>query len=270
MTAPTLAVRDVSVTFGGLTALDRVSLEIGAGEIIGVIGPNGAGKTTLFNVVCGFITPQSGELAYQGRTLRRLRPHQLAGMGVSRTLQGLGLWAGLTVRETVTAGATARHRSGVGSALLGVPPATRALRRQRARADELLAELALTDVAHRLPATLPYGVQKRVALARALAGEPELLLLDEPASGLSASELDELTALLRRLAHRSAILLVEHHMDLVMAVCDRIVVLDFGRCIASGTPSQIQADPAVTTAYLGEEVTDQTVAPAEATGEDGA
>ncbi|MHB2023922.1 MAG: ABC transporter ATP-binding protein [Mycobacteriales bacterium] len=261
MAEPTLAVQDVCVRFGSLSALEGVSLEVGAGEIVGVIGPNGAGKTTLFNVICGFVAPESGVVSYQGRRLARIRPHQLARLGISRTLQGLGLWAGLTVRETVMAGATARYRSGVASALLGLPPSTRSLRRQREQADKLLEELELTAVADRAPDTLSYGVQKRVVFARALAGDPQLLLLDEPASGLSAGELEELAALLRRLVARTAILLVEHHMDLVMSVCDRIVVLDFGRRIAAGTPEVIRADPAVTSAYLGDEVTEDTAAP---------
>jgi len=250
--AAALVVEDVSIAFGGLLALDAVSLRVEPGEVVGVIGPNGAGKTTLFNVVSGFVTPSEGRIAIGGRTMRRLHPHQLARLRVGRTLQGVGLWPQLTVLENVMAGAQVTSRAGLGSALLGLWRSSRDEDRLAARAHEALAQLRVDDVAGRLPSTLPYATQKRVALARALVGQPTLLLLDEPASGLSDAELDELGGLLHELAHRMAIVLVEHHMDLVMAVCDRVVVLDAGRVIASGTPDEVKADPAVTAAYLGD------------------
>jgi len=246
-----LAVSDVSVRFGGLQALQNVQFEVGPGEVVGLIGPNGAGKTTLFNVVCGFVRPDQGTIAWQGRTLRRIRPQHLTRLGIARTVQGLGLFAHLSVLENVIVGADRHAVAGFTSALLGLPRSDRDERVLRARAIEVLAGLGIADVAERFPGTLPYPVQKRVALARALAAEPRLLMLDEPASGLSETELAELADLIRDLRGRTAVMLVEHHMDLVMAVCDRIVVLDFGRVIATGTPDEVRGDPAVLEAYLG-------------------
>jgi len=249
-----LEIDGVTVSFGGLRALDAVSLSMKPGEIVGIIGPNGAGKTTLFNVVCGFVQPSEGVIRYRGRILPRIKPHQLARMGIARTLQALGLWQGLTVLENVMAGATSSTRSRAFAAALGLPSADRDEDAVRARTNAILEELQIEDTAGRYPGALPFGIQKRVALARALVAEPSLLLLDEPASGLSTTEMAELGDLLRRLRARMGIALVEHHMDLVMTVCDRVVVLDFGKVIASGTPDEVKGDPAVTAAYLGEEV----------------
>ncbi|HZU15192.1 MAG TPA: ATP-binding cassette domain-containing protein [Candidatus Dormibacteraeota bacterium] len=250
-----LIVSNVTVTFGGLTALEDVSLTVEPGEIVGVIGPNGAGKTTLLNAICGFVRPRSGSIVYRGRELRRHRPHDLTRLGIARTLQGLGLWRGLNVIENVVAGGQGSVRADPGSALLGLPRSVGEEARLRARARALLAELRLEADAERPPGVLPYGLQKRVALGRALMAEPSLLLLDEPASGLSEAEMEDLRSLLLGLRSRMGVLLIEHHMDLVMSTCDRLVVLDFGRVIASGTPEVIRADPQVTTAYLGEVVT---------------
>jgi branched-chain amino acid transport system ATP-binding protein len=249
-----LEVEGVTVSFGGLAALDDVSLTVEPGEVLGVIGPNGAGKTTLFNVVCGFVRPTSGSIAFEGRTLRRHHPHDLSRLGIARTLQGVGLWRGLTVAENVMGGAQASLRAGFLSALFGLRRSSREERQLRARALELLEELQIARYAARLPLTLPFAVQKRVALARAIINDPSLLLLDEPASGLSSAEMDELRQLIRSLRARMSVLLVEHHMDLVMSACDRLVVLNFGRVIASGSPDEVRANPEVTTAYLGEEV----------------
>ena len=248
---PRLHAAGVTVQFGGLTALDDVSLDVGRGEVVGVIGPNGAGKTTLFNVLCGFVRPQGGTVTWRGQSLDGVRPHQLAGLGIARTLQGVGLFAGLTAAENVMAAAPRAGRPGVLSGLLGLPRADRDERRVRAGALEVLERLDVRDAADRLPGTLPYGVQKRVGLARALAARPDLLLLDEPAGGLSGGDITDLAELIKGLRGEMGVLLVEHHMDLVMEVCDRIVVLDFGKRIASGTPEEIQADPAVLDAYLG-------------------
>jgi branched-chain amino acid transport system ATP-binding protein len=247
-----LVVRSVTVAFGGITALDDVSLEVSSGEVLGVIGPNGAGKTTLFNVICGFVKPDAGTLTWRGETLGRLRPDRLAGLGIARTLQGVGLFARLTVLENVMVGAQRFRRAGVASALIALPRSDRDERALRERAEAALARLGCEGMGDRLPGTLPYAVQKRVALARALVSEPELLLLDEPAGGLDASELSDLAKLIDSLGQEIAVMLVDHHMDLVTSVCDRVVVLDFGRVIASGAPPQIRNDPRVLDAYLGE------------------
>jgi branched-chain amino acid transport system ATP-binding protein len=251
---PLLELSGVRVRFEGLVALDDVSLEVRQGHVIGVIGPNGAGKTTLFNVVCGFVRPERGELRWRGRPLRRHRTHHLAGLGIGRTLQGLGLFPGLTVIENVMVGASRHARTGFLSAMFALPRSDRDEAELRRLALERLAESgAPPDIADRLPGELPYGVQKRVALARALVCDPDLLLLDEPAAGLSAEEIGELAGLLRSL--KRSVVLVEHHMDLVMEVCDEVIVLDFGKVIARGAPDDIRDDPAVVDAYLGEEVT---------------
>jgi branched-chain amino acid transport system ATP-binding protein len=250
----TLHVTELSVGFGGVLALDRVSMSAGQGEIVGVIGPNGAGKTTLFNVICGFVQADSGSVTYNGSPLRHHHPHDLTKLGIVRTLQGVGLCAGLSVLENVMVGAQVDLHADIGSALLGLWRSSREERRTEARAAALLQELGVGGYAHRFPATLPYGLQKRVALARALIAEPSLLLLDEPASGLSSDEMNDLAALIRGLRGRMSVLLVEHHMDLVMSVCDRFVVLNFGQVIADGTPEAVRANAAVATAYLGDEV----------------
>jgi len=249
-----LRVDAVTVRFGGLTALEDVSLMVSPGEVVGVIGPNGAGKTTLFNVICGFVRPDEGDVAWGQRSLRNVKPHQLAGLGIARTLQGVGLFAGLTALENVMAGAERRRRAGLASALLGLPRSDRDERALRAAALDALEALGVADVAARLPATLPFPVQKRVALARALVSRPRLILLDEPAGGLGGDDMQELGQRIRALRGDMAVLLVEHHMDLVMSVCDRVVVLDFGRRIAEGTPADVRSDERVLDAYLGVEV----------------
>jgi branched-chain amino acid transport system ATP-binding protein len=246
-----LEVSDVTVRFGGLTALDAVSLAVAPGDIVGVIGPNGAGKTTLLNVLCGFVRPNEGQVLIDGRAYPHLRPHQLAGLGIARTLQGVGLFDRLSALENVMTGANCRATAGFFSALLGLPPSERDDRKLRQEARQALDRVGAGDVADSRPGELPYGMRKRVALARALAAQPKLLLLDEPASGLSEGELTELGDLIRELAAETSLVIVEHHMDLMMSVCRSLVVLDFGRVISRGTPAKIQADPAVATAYLG-------------------
>jgi branched-chain amino acid transport system ATP-binding protein len=231
-----------------------VSLSVAPGTVHGVIGPNGAGKTTLFNVACGFVRPDVGTISRRGEALPRLRPHDLPGLGVARTLQSLGLFERVTVLENVMTGADRHARTGFLGALLALPRSSREERELRERAMAALASLGVAHVAALYPGSLPYPLRKRVALARALVAEPELLLLDEPASGLSAHDMDELGNLVTGLTDRMSVLLVEHHMDLVMRVCDEITVLDFGRTIAHGPPDQVRNDPAVLTAYLGEDV----------------
>ncbi len=252
--ADLLRIDGLGVSFGGLKALDAVSLTVGTGEVLGVIGPNGAGKTTLFNAVCGFVRPATGTVHWRDRPVAWPRPHQLARLGIARTLQGLGLFPQLTVLENVMVGAGRHARTGFGSALLGLPRSDRDEARLRERALEALAGLDAADAAGRLPGELPYGVQKRVALARALVAEPALLLLDEPASGLSEAEMRQLGETIAGLRERMSVILVEHHMDLVMSVCDRVLVLDFGKVIACGTPDEVRGDPLVAEAYLGDEV----------------
>jgi branched-chain amino acid transport system ATP-binding protein len=245
-----LQVRNVSVRFGGLTALDAVSLAVPPRHVMGVIGPNGAGKTTLLNVLCGFIRPDDGEVTFGGRRLGA-RPHQLASLGVARPLQGVGLYSGLTALENVMVGATCRARAGFWSGLLSLPRSGRDERMLRDLARQALERVGAAEAADARPHELPYGTRKKVALARALAAKPRLILLDEPASGLGESELGELGALIRDLASTESVMVVEHHMDLMMSVCDSIAVLDFGKVIATGSPQQVQDNPAVTAAYLG-------------------
>ncbi|MGY1684802.1 ABC transporter ATP-binding protein [Geodermatophilus sp. SYSU D00867] len=258
----------ISVAFGGVKALTDVSLTVEPGQVHGLIGPNGAGKTTMFNVACGLVRPTEGRIVWRGQELRRLRPNQLAKLGIARTLQGVGLFPGLTVLENVMVGAHKHARAGFFSALFAIPTADKDDARLRERATAALGELDAADYAGRYPGSLPYPVQKRVALARALVSAPELLLLDEPASGLSEDEMHELGELIQHLSGRMSVLLVEHHMDLVMRVCDQITVLDSGQLIAAGTPEQVQNDPAVTEAYLGDAV-DDTIDASELAATDG-
>jgi branched-chain amino acid transport system ATP-binding protein len=248
-----LDIRDVTVRFGGLTALDSVSFAAAPCQVTGVIGPNGAGKTTLLNVLCGFVRPDSGRLTFGDADLTGIRPHRLASLGIARTLQNVGLFPGLTVAENVMAGGNRHARAGFWPALAGLPRSDRDERALRRRALDALDRLGIAEAADSLPGQLPFAHRKRVALARVLVAQPRLLLLDEPASGLTETELPELGQLITNLATDASVVVIEHRMDLMMSVCDTIAVLDFGKLIAFGTPGQVQADPAVTDAYLGAE-----------------
>jgi branched-chain amino acid transport system ATP-binding protein len=252
-TLPLLRIRGVTVRFGPIVALSDVSFEVRRGEILGLIGPNGAGKTTLFNCLSRLCEVERGSIDLDGRSLLAVPRHDIARVGIGRTFQHLGLFNTMSVTDNVMVGTHVRERGGFWADALRIPGLVHGERRARERARQLIERLDLAPVAHLPVGGLPFPVKKRVELARALASEPVLLLLDEPAGGLNHEEVERLGELVRmvRESFGVTILMVEHHLNFVMRVSDRVVALDFGRTLAEGTPAEMQAHPEVIRAYLG-------------------
>ncbi|MBD2250386.1 ABC transporter ATP-binding protein [Nostoc parmelioides] len=250
-----LEAKSLTRRFGGLVAVNNVSFTVNHYEIFGLIGPNGAGKTTLFNLITALIPLSSGELIYQNKAIAQLRPHEIASLGIARTFQNIRLFGELSALENVIIARHLHTKSTIFTGVLGLPPAPKEEARSREKALELLEMVGLSDRAQEKSRNFAYGDQRRLEIARALALEPQILLLDEPAAGMNPSEKQQLSDFIREIRDRFnlTIILIEHHVPLVMGLCDRIAVLDFGQLIALGEPSVVRNDPAVIEAYLGNE-----------------
>ncbi|MBE3574177.1 MAG: ABC transporter ATP-binding protein [Firmicutes bacterium] len=256
---PLLSLRNVTMQFGGLTALDDFSLELAPGELLGLIGPNGAGKTTVFNVITGQFAPTRGRILFQGRDITGWRPDRVTAAGIARTFQNIRLFGGLSVLENVLVAYHVRLRSGVLGAIFRSRLYRREEEQMRREGMALLERVGLAEVAREEAHGLPYGQQRRLEIARALATHPRLLLLDEPAAGMNPEETRQLMGFIQHIRRefQLTILLIEHDMQLVMGICERIRVLDYGQSIAEGTPEQIQRNPRVIQAYLGQAEADE-------------